>query len=59
VSDHTPKVTRVQNGIEPRKYISGASVDPTNVASLGRNLLLDNKLRLLFGSSSNKHENIQ
>jgi hypothetical protein len=22
-------VTRVQNGIEPRKYLSGASVDPT------------------------------
>jgi hypothetical protein len=33
--------------------------DDTNVASLGRNLLLDNKLRLLFGSSSNKHENMQ
>ena len=32
------RVTRVQYGVEPRAYVEGASVDPTNGASLGATL---------------------
>ena len=33
VSDHASRVTRVQDRIEPRKYLSGASVDQTEEGS--------------------------
>jgi hypothetical protein len=34
---HESRVTTVQNGIEPRADLEGASVDPTNGTSLGSN----------------------